>query len=130
LGSVLPSPKIKDRLSFPVFLRTVLTQRRHCKRIHLRSGRLCRYGCKGEEPVTLGPRQTFCGSPNDIHTLGRNPSKTTLAKFLAFLMENKDASISIPRSHSGTSIERLMLTVFSLSIRAGPVRGILGVQND
>lgn len=33
-------------------------------------------------------------------------------------------------SNSGTSIERLILAVFSRSKRAGPVRGILGVQND
>jgi len=33
-------------------------------------------------------------------------------------------------SNSSTSIERLMLAVFSRSKRAGPVRAILGTQND
>lgn len=53
-------------------------------------------GVRGEEPVTRGPGQTFYEGPNDIHTVGRNPSKTTPAKFLVFLVKDKDAPISIP----------------------------------
>jgi quercetin dioxygenase-like cupin family protein len=87
-------------------------------------------GVRGDEPVTLGPGQTFCGGPNDIHTIGRNPSKATPANFLVFLIKDKDAPISIPESNSDTSIERLMLAAFSRSERSGPARRILGVQND
>ena len=53
-------------------------------------------GVRGEAPITLGPGQTFYEGPNDIHTIGRNPSKTTRAKFLVFLIKDKDAPVSIP----------------------------------
>ena len=53
-------------------------------------------GVNGGEPVTLGPGQTFYESPNDIHTIGRNTSKTRPVKFLVFLIKDKDAPISIP----------------------------------
>jgi quercetin dioxygenase-like cupin family protein len=50
----------------------------------------------GGEPVTLGPGQTFYEGPNDIHTIGRNASKTRPAKLLVFLIKDKDAPISVP----------------------------------
>ena len=50
----------------------------------------------GGEPVTLGPGQTFYEGPNDIHTISRNASKTRPAKFLVFLIKDKDAPISAP----------------------------------
>lgn len=50
----------------------------------------------GGAPVTLGAGQTFYEGPNDIHTIGRNASKTRPAKFLAFLIKDKDAPISVP----------------------------------
>jgi quercetin dioxygenase-like cupin family protein len=50
-------------------------------------------GVRGEEPVTLGPGQTFYESANDIHTISRNPSKTTPVKVLVFLIKDKDAPI-------------------------------------
>jgi len=53
-------------------------------------------GIRGNGPVTLGPGQTFYESPNDIQTIGRNPSKTTPAKVLVFPIKDKDAPISIP----------------------------------
>ena len=53
-------------------------------------------GVRGEKPVTLRSGQTFYEGPKDIHTVGRNPSKTTSAKFLVFLIKDKDAPISIP----------------------------------
>jgi quercetin dioxygenase-like cupin family protein len=40
---------------------------------------------KGGEEVTLGPGRTFYESPEDIHTVGRNASRTKPAKFLVFL---------------------------------------------
>ena len=51
---------------------------------------------RGDAPVALGPGQTFYEGPNDIHTIGRNPSRRTPAKFLVFLIKDKDAPISIP----------------------------------
>jgi len=53
-------------------------------------------GANGEKPVTLTAGQTFYEGPNDIHTVGHNASKTTPAKFLVFLLKNKDAPILIP----------------------------------
>jgi len=43
-------------------------------------------GVNGSKPVTLLPGQTFYEGPNDIHTVGRNASKTKPAKFLVFLI--------------------------------------------
>jgi len=53
-------------------------------------------GVKGGRPVTLTPGQTFYEGPNDIHTVGRNASKTKPAKFLVFLLKDKDAPVLIP----------------------------------
>ena len=52
-------------------------------------------GVNGGDPMTLGPGQTFCEGPNDIHTIGRNASKTKPARFLVFLIKDKDAPISM-----------------------------------
>jgi quercetin dioxygenase-like cupin family protein len=60
-------------------------------------------GVKGGEPVTLVPGQTFYEGPNDIHTIGRNASKTTPAKFLVFLIKDQDAPISVPVKQFGTN---------------------------
>jgi quercetin dioxygenase-like cupin family protein len=48
---------------------------------------------KGGKEVTLGPGQTFYEGPNDIHTVGRNASKTKPAKFLVFFVKEKGAPI-------------------------------------
>jgi hypothetical protein len=40
--------------------------------------------------------QTFYEGPNDVHTVGRNTSKTMPAKFLVFLLKNKGAPVLIP----------------------------------
>jgi quercetin dioxygenase-like cupin family protein len=53
-------------------------------------------GVNGEEPVTLTAGQTFYEGPNDIHTGGRNASKTMPAKFLVVLLKDKDAPVLIP----------------------------------
>jgi quercetin dioxygenase-like cupin family protein len=53
-------------------------------------------GVKGGKPVTLTPGQTFYEGPTDIHTIGRNASKTKSAKFLVFLLKDKDAPVVIP----------------------------------
>ena len=53
-------------------------------------------GVNGEEPVTLTAGQTFYEGPNDIHTVGRNASKTMPAKFLVVLLKDKDAPALVP----------------------------------
>lgn len=48
---------------------------------------------KGGKQVTLKPGQTFYESPSDIHTVGRNASKTEPAKFVVFLIKEKGTPI-------------------------------------
>lgn len=50
----------------------------------------------GEKPVTLKAGQTFYEGPHDIHTTGRNASTTKPAKFLVFLLKDKNAPVLIP----------------------------------
>src|SRR5262245_37572213 len=45
---------------------------------------------KGGKEVTLNPGQTFYEGPNDVHVVGRNASTTKPAKFVVFLVKNKD----------------------------------------
>lgn len=51
---------------------------------------------KGGKEVTLSPGQSFYEGPNDIHTVGRNASNTKPAKFIVFLVKNKNAPVLIP----------------------------------
>ena len=51
---------------------------------------------KGGKEVTLTPGQTFYEGPHDIHVVGRNASSTKPAKFVVFLVKNKDAPVVIP----------------------------------
>ena len=53
-------------------------------------------GVNGEKPVTVTAGQTFYEGPNDVHTVGRNASKTMPAKFLVVLLKDKDAPVLIP----------------------------------
>ena len=53
-------------------------------------------GLNGGKTVTLGPGQTFYEGPDDVHTVGRNASKTKPAKFLVFLLKDRDAPVLIP----------------------------------
>jgi len=48
---------------------------------------------KGGKEVTLPAGQTFYESPDDIHTVGRNASKTAPAKFLVFLVKEKGSPV-------------------------------------
>jgi len=52
-------------------------------------------GVNGAKPVTLTAGQTFYEGPNDVHTVGRNASKTMPAKFLVLLLKNKGAPVLI-----------------------------------
>ena len=51
---------------------------------------------KGGKEVTLTPGQTFYEGRNDIHTVGRNASKTQPAKFVVFLVKEEGAPALIP----------------------------------
>ena len=51
---------------------------------------------KGGKQVTLTPGQTFYEGPNDVHIVGRNASKTKPAKFVVFLVKDKDAPVLVP----------------------------------
>ena len=44
----------------------------------------------------LGPGQVFYESPEDVHTVSRNASKTKPAKFVVFFIKNDEAPILIP----------------------------------
>ena len=51
---------------------------------------------EGGKEVTLGPGQTFYESPDDIHTVSRNASKTNPAKFLVFMIKATGAAGVVP----------------------------------
>jgi quercetin dioxygenase-like cupin family protein len=51
---------------------------------------------KGGKEVTLTPGQTFYEGPNDVHTVGRNASKTKPAKFIVLLLKTKGAPVLVP----------------------------------
>lgn len=53
-------------------------------------------GVRGGESVTLKPGQTFYEGPDDVHTIGRNASKTEPAKFLVMLLKHKEKPIFTP----------------------------------
>lgn len=53
-------------------------------------------GVRGGESVTLTPGQTFYEGPDDIHTVGRNASRTEPARFLVFLLKDRDEPILTP----------------------------------
>jgi len=44
----------------------------------------------------LGPGQVFYESPEDVHTVSRNASKTKPAKFIVFFIKNEGAPILTP----------------------------------
>src|SRR5499427_3732998 len=51
---------------------------------------------KGGKEVTLTPGQTFYEGPDDVHIVGRSADKTKPAKFVVFLIKNKDAPVFVP----------------------------------
>lgn len=51
---------------------------------------------RGGKEVTLKPGQTFYEGPNDVHTVGRNASKTQPAKFVVVLVKNKGVDPVLP----------------------------------
>jgi quercetin dioxygenase-like cupin family protein len=62
----------------------------------------------GHDPITLGPGQTFTENPDDIHLQSANASATEPAKFLVFIVKDKDKPVSRPvvlppTAHSSTA---------------------------
>jgi quercetin dioxygenase-like cupin family protein len=53
-------------------------------------------GVRRGKEVTLTPGQTFYEGPGDIHTVGRNASKTKPAKFIVILLKNKGVDAVLP----------------------------------
>ena len=51
---------------------------------------------RGGKEVPLVPGQTFYESPEDVHVVGRNASKTKPAKFLVFFVKDKGVPTLIP----------------------------------
>jgi quercetin dioxygenase-like cupin family protein len=51
---------------------------------------------RGSTLQRLGPGQVFYESPEDVHTVGRNASKTKPAKFVVFFIKNEGAPILTP----------------------------------
>ena len=51
---------------------------------------------KGGQEVTLTPGPVFYEGPIDVHTVGRNVSKTKPAKFLVVLIKKQGAPILVP----------------------------------
>jgi quercetin dioxygenase-like cupin family protein len=51
---------------------------------------------RGGKEVTLTPGQTFYEGPGDTHTVGRNASNTSRARFLVFLLKNQGADVVVP----------------------------------
>jgi quercetin dioxygenase-like cupin family protein len=51
---------------------------------------------RGGKEMTLTAGQTFYEGPGDIHAVGRNASRTEPAKFLVWLLKNKDVDSVLP----------------------------------
>lgn len=51
---------------------------------------------KGGKEVTLTPGQTWYEGTDDVHVVGRNASTTKPAKFLVFLVKQKNAPVLVP----------------------------------
>lgn len=53
-------------------------------------------GVRGGKQVTLQPGQTFYEGPDDVHTVGRNASKTEPAKLVVVLVKKQGADVVLP----------------------------------
>jgi quercetin dioxygenase-like cupin family protein len=51
---------------------------------------------RGGQEVTLTPGQTFYEGPGDVHTVGRNASRTAPAKFLVLLLKSEGVEPVLP----------------------------------
>ena len=53
-------------------------------------------GVRAGKEVTLTPGQAFYEGPNDVHTVGRNASTTTPAKFIVVMLKKKGVDAVLP----------------------------------
>jgi quercetin dioxygenase-like cupin family protein len=53
-------------------------------------------GVRGSKEVILTPGQTFYEGPTDVHTIGRNASKTKPAKFVVVLLKKQGIDAVLP----------------------------------
>lgn len=53
-------------------------------------------GVRGKPEQTIKAGETFYEGPNDIHTVGRNASQNKPAKFVVFLLKDKERPLLIP----------------------------------
>ncbi len=60
---------------------------------------------RGGEAMTLRAGQTFYERPDDVHTVSRNPSATTPAKLLVFLIKQPGAPITVPAGEADAEAE-------------------------
>lgn len=51
---------------------------------------------RGGKEATLTPGQTFYEGPDDVHTVGRNASTTTPARFIVVMVKNKGVDAVLP----------------------------------
>jgi quercetin dioxygenase-like cupin family protein len=51
---------------------------------------------RGGKETTLTPGQTFYESPDDVHVVGRNASRTKPAKFVVFFVKDKGTAVLVP----------------------------------
>ena len=51
---------------------------------------------RGGKEVTLTPGQTFYEGPDDVHTVGRNASRTKPARFVVVLLKKKGVDVVLP----------------------------------
>lgn len=68
----------------------------------------------------LGPGQVFYESPEDVHTVSRNASKTKPAKFVVFLSKMKEHRFSLPFTSFGAlnfSVETILHKAIFLTWR-------------
>jgi len=63
--------------------------------LHLLEGQL-QVQVKGGELVDLKPGSTYYENPADIHVVSRNPSSTTPARALIFMVHDKGKALSTP----------------------------------
>ncbi len=58
---------------------------------------------KGGKEVTLTPGETFYEAPDDVHLVSRNASATKPAKFIVFLVKDKNAPVLLPVTTEATT---------------------------
>jgi quercetin dioxygenase-like cupin family protein len=69
----------------------------------------------------LGPGQVFYESPEDVHTVSRNASKTKPAKFVVFFIKMKEHRFSLPFTSFGR--EQCISPMKSFCIKRYSLRG-------